>query len=204
MVAVDFCCFGSCLFVIFFGTKPGHQRKSSYHCYYCKIKFVLFEEVIQHSTENHGSLMLKVKYLELNPFSWHYGQINKHNSYLLFAFLQSGSVPELDMHESKHVLPGQFVHCILLIHLLSLLLCVVFSDPERNRTVRRQKEGKNYVYLFVFWHKLGRNKCFINHFLHTGTKATSLYFLWNNIAIMAFVTIMSTKWIQFKVFNFQH
>jgi hypothetical protein len=29
-------------------------------------------------------------------------QINKHNSYLLLAFLQSGSVPELDMHESKH------------------------------------------------------------------------------------------------------
>ena len=28
-------------------------------------------------------------------------QINKHNSYLLLAFLQSGSVPELDMHESK-------------------------------------------------------------------------------------------------------
>ena len=37
-------------------------------------------------------------------------QINKQNSYLLFAFLQSGSVPELDMHESKHFLPGQFVH----------------------------------------------------------------------------------------------
>jgi hypothetical protein len=34
---------------------------------------------------------------------------NKQNSYLL-AFLQSGSVPELNMHESKHVLPGQFVH----------------------------------------------------------------------------------------------
>ena len=32
----------------------------------------------------------------------------------------------------------------------------------------------------------------------------SLYFLWNNIEIMAFVTIMSTRWIQFKVFNFQH
>jgi hypothetical protein len=31
-------------------------------------------------------------------------QINKHNSYLLLAFLQSGSVPELDMHESKHFL----------------------------------------------------------------------------------------------------
>ena len=29
-------------------------------------------------------------------------QINKQNSYLLFAFLQSGSVPELDLHESKH------------------------------------------------------------------------------------------------------
>ena len=41
-------------------------------------------------------------------------QINKHNSYLLLAFLQSGSVPELDMHESKHVLPGQFVHSALL------------------------------------------------------------------------------------------
>ena len=32
----------------------------------------------------------------------------------------------------------------------------------------------------------------------------SLYFLWNDIEIMAFVTIMSTRWIQFKVFNFQH
>ena len=37
-------------------------------------------------------------------------QIYKLNSYLLLAFLQSGSVPELDMHESKHFLPGQFVH----------------------------------------------------------------------------------------------
>ena len=37
-------------------------------------------------------------------------QINKQNSYLLLAFLQSGFVPELDMHESKHFLPGQFVH----------------------------------------------------------------------------------------------
>jgi hypothetical protein len=35
---------------------------------------------------------------------------NKQNSYLLLAFLQSGSVPELDMHESKHFLPGQFIH----------------------------------------------------------------------------------------------
>ena len=37
-------------------------------------------------------------------------QINKQNSYLLLALLQSGSVPELDMHESKHFLPGPFVH----------------------------------------------------------------------------------------------
>ena len=37
-------------------------------------------------------------------------QINKQNSYFLLAFLQSGSVPELDMHESKHFLPGPFVH----------------------------------------------------------------------------------------------
>ena len=37
--------------------------------------------------------------------------------------------------------------------------------PERNRTVRRQEEGNNSVYLFVFLHELGGNKCFINHFL---------------------------------------
>jgi hypothetical protein len=37
-------------------------------------------------------------------------QINKQNSYFLLAFLQSGSLPELDMHESKHFLPGPFVH----------------------------------------------------------------------------------------------
>ena len=37
--------------------------------------------------------------------------------------------------------------------------------PERNRIVRRQEEGKNSVYLFVFLHELGGNKCFINHFL---------------------------------------
>ena len=37
--------------------------------------------------------------------------------------------------------------------------------PERNRTVRRQEEGKNYVYLFVFCMNLRGNKCFINNFL---------------------------------------
>ena len=40
-------------------------------------------------------------------------QINKQNSYLLLALLQSGSVPELDMHVSKHFLPGQFIHSAL-------------------------------------------------------------------------------------------
>jgi hypothetical protein len=43
-------------------------------------------------------------------------------------------------------------------------LCA-YLIPERNRTERRQEEGKNSVYLFVFLHELGRNKCFINHFL---------------------------------------
>jgi hypothetical protein len=33
-------------------------------------------------------------------------QINKQNAFLLLAFLQSGSVPELDMHESKHFFAG--------------------------------------------------------------------------------------------------
>jgi hypothetical protein len=43
-------------------------------------------------------------------------QINKQISYLLLAFLQqSGSVPELDMHESKHFLPGQYVHSDIMI-----------------------------------------------------------------------------------------
>jgi hypothetical protein len=56
-----------------------HSRENHpYHCYYCKTTFVLFEEVIKHSTENHVSLMLKVKYLELNPSSGHYGY-KSHN-----------------------------------------------------------------------------------------------------------------------------
>ena len=43
-------------------------------------------------------------------------QINKQNSYLLLAFFQSGSVPELDMYESKPFLPGQFVHSENVLH----------------------------------------------------------------------------------------
>ena len=54
-------------------------------------------------------------------------QINKQNSYLLLAFLQSGSVPELDMHESKHFLPGQFVHSVMVIQwLLYFTLFIVY------------------------------------------------------------------------------
>ena len=44
-------------------------------------------------------------------------------------------------------------------------LILFYLIPERNRTVRREEEGKNSVYLFVFLHELGGNKCFINHFL---------------------------------------
>jgi DNA-binding transcriptional regulator WhiA len=56
-------------------------------------------------------------------------QINKQNAYLLLAFLQSGSVPELDMHESKHVLPGQFVHSE------ELTLMTMMSHERINRPV---------------------------------------------------------------------
>jgi hypothetical protein len=78
--------------------------------------------------------MLKVKYLELNPFSGHYGY-KSHNFNVI---------------------------------------------PEKIKA----------LVLFQKYLRTNRNQ--------------SLYFLWNNIEIMAFVTIMSTKWIQFKVFNFQH
>ena len=46
------------------------------------------------------------------------------------------------------------------------VLTRAYLIPERNRTVRRQEEGKNSVFfLFFFLHELGGNKCFINHFL---------------------------------------
>jgi hypothetical protein len=74
------------------------------------------------------------------------------------------------MHESKHVLPGQFAHCILLTPLFSILLCVVFSDIISKVKIEFRRhfleEGKNYVYLFVFCIILGE----INA-LQTGTKA---------------------------------
>jgi hypothetical protein len=56
-------------------------------------------------------------------------QINKRNSYLLLAFLQSGSVPELDMHESKHFLPGPFVHSVYLwVLIFPLEDCLEFGN----------------------------------------------------------------------------
>jgi hypothetical protein len=54
-------------------------------------------------------------------------QINKQNSYLLLAFLQSGSVLELDMHKSKHFLPGRFVHSgIYIVFILQCQIRIVF------------------------------------------------------------------------------
>jgi hypothetical protein len=173
MVAVDFCYFGSCLFVIFFGTKPGHHAVTSFtkpgpailtwpisfapfllisiikaqsddscHLYSSivpSIHFVPFN--VSNSKRNWAKFGIGIKlivilrhiiaYFSIN-IRWHSQnvssdnrkwlikhlfppssckkQINKQNSYLLLAFLRSGSVLELDMHESKHFLPGQFVH----------------------------------------------------------------------------------------------
>jgi hypothetical protein len=60
-------------YISFHPMRAIQRENHPYHCYYCKTTFVLFEEVIKHSTENHSSLMLKAKYLELNPSSGHYG-----------------------------------------------------------------------------------------------------------------------------------
>jgi hypothetical protein len=54
-------------------------------------------------------------------------QINKQNSYLLLALLQSGSVPDLDMHEFKHILPGQFVHRDHVFNKISTKIYIFFS-----------------------------------------------------------------------------
>ena len=62
-------------------------------------------------------------------------QINKQNSYLLLAFLQSGSVPELDMHESKHFLPGQFVHSGIVPHLYNKFQFFFIINNYKNAKV---------------------------------------------------------------------
>ena len=56
---------------------------------------------------------------------------NKQNSYLRLAFLQSGSVPKLDIHESKHFLPGSFVHSVL-VELLEFILFTSIYDLNTN------------------------------------------------------------------------
>ena len=84
--------------------EPKQQISTGHHCLYCDTTFPQFDDLIKHttenhpyhcyyelqnnlrpiwrsnknSTENHGSLMLKVKYLELNPSSGHYGY-KSHN-----------------------------------------------------------------------------------------------------------------------------
>ena len=52
--------------------------------------------------------------------------------------------------------------------------------PERNRTGRRQEEGNNSVYLFVFCMNLGEiNALYINHFL----LSDEIYWLCHRILI---------------------
>jgi hypothetical protein len=51
--------------------------------------------------------------------------------------------------------------------------------------------------LFILWYNISTILC-SQEKIRTN-RNQSLYFLWNTIAIMAFVTIMSTRWIQFKV-----
>ena len=85
-------------------------------------------------------------------------QINKQNSYLLLAFLQSGSVPELDMHESKHFLPGPFVHSVIVIReqndkcddtsRLTVALMVFCPSPrpckeKKSKTKKQKTKNKN-------------------------------------------------------------
>ena len=55
-----------------------------------------------------------------------------------------------------------FVHCVQT-DPVKYVWTRAYLIPERNRTVTRQEESKNSVYLFL--HELGGNKCFINHFL---------------------------------------
>ena len=83
---------------------PSQQRKILRHI------IAYFSINIRWHSQNVSSDSRKWLIKHLFPPSSCKKQINKQNSYLLLAFLQSGSVPELDMHESKHFLSGQFVH----------------------------------------------------------------------------------------------
>jgi hypothetical protein len=63
---------------------------------------------------------------------WLIKHLNKQNSYNLLAFFQSGSVPELDMHESKHVLPGQFVHSVQGFVHYTTWICIQVWMPRKS------------------------------------------------------------------------
>ena len=67
---------------------------------------------IRWHSQNVSSDSMKWLIKHLFPPSSCKKQINKQNSYLLLTFLQSGSVPELDMYESKPFFPGPFVHSV--------------------------------------------------------------------------------------------
>ena len=122
MVAVDFCCFGSCLFVIsyhlyssivpsiHFVPFNASNSKRNWTKFGVGVKLMVillriiayFSINIRWHSQNVSSDSRKWLIKHLFPASSCKKQINKQNSYLLLVFLQSGSVPELDMHESKH------------------------------------------------------------------------------------------------------
>jgi hypothetical protein len=76
--------------------------------------FSLISQLIYDDIAKMFHLTASRKWFHLFPPSSCKKQINKQNSYLLLAFLQSGCVPELDMYESKHFLLGPFVHSVQL------------------------------------------------------------------------------------------
>ena len=78
------------------------------------------------------------------------------------AYFKKNLTPE---YNYIHFLHGQSPLCTNWPGKKCLDSCRAYLIPERNRTGRRQEEGKNSVYLFVFLHELVRNKCLINHFL---------------------------------------
>jgi hypothetical protein len=78
------------------------------------IQFELFKEKLSEIRGCGQADSRKWLIKHLFPQRWCKKQINKQNYYLLRALLQSGSVPELDMHVSKHFLRGQFIHSVVL------------------------------------------------------------------------------------------
>ena len=91
-----------------------NTHKNNLHMVLYKMDWLTLRLVTQHLARRHSqnvsSDSRKWLIKHLFPPSSCKKQINKQNSYLLLALLQSGSVPELDMHMSKHFLPGLFIH----------------------------------------------------------------------------------------------